>query len=360
MSLQPEEIKKLDPERQRGNTHPKTAYLMLGHGEELPETHIVPPGCMLVVDVHSGELTYTDFNEDFLVQLEHNEMVLNPIDNYNNVSKLMSSKKSLAIYREGDEYPDFSYTLISSWGHINNEKLVPEGFFLLLESGILQYPFEYKYPYPIQKIVKTTDSQQKFLDMYRMSVYPKRDSINTAILSTFKKLPRIPTLAHILHSAHTKIDSPLYKLLRIKQSELFEMVSRGELEPGIFYNLICRKTDETILKYNTNTETQILNNAIRNRSMYPSLNTRNNKKHTTPFFRKEIMGAIEEAELKRKPYIKYLQLNNRNTKETLKQNKGHRWQKGKNGKWININKNQTYKKVNGKWVTINNKIETTN
>ena len=46
----------------------ETAYVMVGHGNEIVNKsgikNIVPPGCTLVVEVHSGELNYlVDFDK---------------------------------------------------------------------------------------------------------------------------------------------------------------------------------------------------------------------------------------------------------------------------------------------------------
>lgn len=392
------------------NPHPETAYLIMGHGHELPEMNIVPPGCMLVVDAHAGELAYgVNFNTFF--NAPDKTIFLNPIGNYKEVAQAIgNTSKAPAIYREYDEYPDFIYTVLAIWDKIGSPDdefkydpdLKTKESYSLIESGIAQYPFDKiestrnsseKYP-------KYTDPSSVFVDAFRMSMYPKPEELN-AIISDKK----LTTLKKVIDYGN-KYSSNLHSLLNIKQSTLFQMVIDKRLKQGVFYNLICRETSDKILVESKETGRMIIDPILRtsiiNRSKYPKnapahnflgtsatnlftsdlvsskptfkytlpvghTNTSHTAVKTRPFFKNEVSAAIHEAQLQRMPYVSQLKLNNlRNTARnaSMKNNKGHTWTKNSNGKWRNANRTanttnnkqyryrgKTFKKRNGKWNT---------
>jgi len=333
------EYKSLDPNRQTGENHPKTAYVMMGHGGETDELCTVPPGCMLVVEVHSGEVNYGPYYNEFYKK--PNDIFLNPIDNYKKVVQRISHKKegsngskTLAIYREGDTYYDFNYQLLSFW-------LRRDGTIQLGDSGIIEYPFifippEY-FPQPPEmspEIYSMDASINVLLDKYRMSVFPTK---NTMV----EKFGDTKSIGSRLND--------IINFVTIKQSTLFE-----KLPPGVFYNLLCRATTENIRTIDPNTGKSITKNSQRisniNRSLYnkptvprngfgshitelftkkPIANVsrkningngnRNRKRQTNrrKFFSKEIQRQIEEGVQRRKPYIKDLALNTENIQDSL-------------------------------------------
>jgi len=275
----------------------KTAYLIMGHGREIIKSRkIVPPGCTLVVEVHSGEVNYTNF--DRILFHKNKKILLDPINNYNELVKsITSTQKTLAIYEAGSEYPDFMYTILSSWEY-GEAKYVNRDEIILTDSGVLKYPFEMVKPnhrLPEKEIYNKLESPDIFVNKYRNSVYPTKYSINNYIYKN-----NLNSLGEVVKAI--KYDG----FLNIKQSDLFNV-----LGTGVYYNLVCRATSEKILEMaeyintvngiNTKLRGQVLKNNIRN-----PIKTR---KRTNKYFVPEIMDQIEEAELHRKPYIEKLELN---------------------------------------------------
>jgi hypothetical protein len=149
--------KSLDPKRLTGEHAPKTAFVIMGHGSETGSIKQVPKGCILVVQVHSGEVNYIGQNSIFvnIFNDTKKQQFLDPVQNYKHVTEIINKnrtflnnqEKSLAIYREFDYYPDFTYTLISSWRSDTQGQtfVVSESDKLkyrLQDSGIAKYPFK--------------------------------------------------------------------------------------------------------------------------------------------------------------------------------------------------------------------------
>ena len=150
----------------------------------------------------------------------------------------------LAIYREGDEYPDFSYNLLLQWNDEDNS-------YLFNDSGIAKYPFT-KGQSPsgeqipiINTVNKTFPGTNLFLNLYNKSEYPIRDELETIINTiqtekTIRNIIRFPEIE---------------KKLSITQSELFE-----KLGPGVYYNLVCRATKDSFLIKDPDMNRYIINN----------------------------------------------------------------------------------------------------
>jgi hypothetical protein len=314
----------------------QTAYVIMGHGGEIQNSRkIVPPGCTLVVEVHSGEVNYVK-NFDKFVNYTNKSIFLDPINNYKELVKAISNtQKSLAIYTEGQEYPDFDYTLLSYW---------PDGptKLKLSDSGVMEYPFKLIKHNHIIPYNETYDinspSLDIFVDKFRNSIYPSKEVVKNFIINN-----KLHTLNDImkLYNYQGKFSEQKYKtllrkhrlninrvkanneyntimnpeahnplniksILKIKQSELFKI-----LPPGVFYNLVCRATsDEIREKASLIIPIQgllipVTRERIKNTVRLPIKHkTRKNK-----YFIPEIMGQITEAELQRKPYINKLGLN---------------------------------------------------
>ena len=331
----------------------------MGHGGEIPKSkikNIVPPGCTLVVEVHSGEVSYSDDNR--FINYPNKSIYLDPINNYKELVKAISNtQRTLAIYKEGDEYPDFSYTLLSYWTSESSNSVNPNEI-RLRDSGIMEYPFESIQPKYIKPVDDIYDINSKnldiFVDQFRNSIYPSqkriKDFIDDNTSTNLNENNRINTLKDIIESydnfsprntekirilgnkymwnhkkimannEYNKIKNPepsdilnIKNVLNVKQSQLFK-----DLPPGVFYNLVCRSTSDAI-RETANVfiknfwfplSRQILKNSTR--SLIPK-NTRKNKKQSLLI--PEIMGQISEAELQRKPYIKQLGFNTINTSE---------------------------------------------
>ena len=290
----------------------KTAHIMLGHGGEiLNKKIIVPPGCTLVVEVHSGELNYLK-GFDKIFNYNNKKIFLDPINNYKElVDNFANTKRSFAIYEEGSICPEFDYNLTSYWKY-NKHNVLKADEIRMRDSGVVSYPFTFikpKYSNP-KDIYKNTDTSDIFIDKYRMSILPTKEQISSAVNKS-KSVRLIEVINKIWSKDFTSI-------LHFKQSELFKI-----LPPGVFYNFVCRETSNNVREralttvsvvlginrgdpytYTYNVERNQLKNSIR-----LPLKTRTRGHYFAP----EISEQISEAEIHRKPYISKLGFNNMNT-----------------------------------------------
>lgn len=295
------ERRHLDPHRLTGASAPKTAFVIMGHGEELSDMKVVPPGCILVVEVHSGELNYlTDTFFTNIFNDPNNENWLDPVKNYKYITDFvkknspLNKKPSLAIYREGDIYPDFKYHLLSYWDSIGKNNT-----FNLKDSGIAKYPFTKGKS--TKMIVEYTEKDKgEFISLYDKSMYPPNDILNQEI-EEFKKAEFLDfveadTFLNIMEGVRDPTD-----ITRIKQSEIFDKVEKREdgFEPGVFYNFVCRATTDKILVKND------FNRLIINNNKRALVNSEGHIIRN----KKEILGGIHEAMFHRGNLVPKLNLN---------------------------------------------------
>jgi hypothetical protein len=135
-----------------GDNHPKVGYLMLSHGMEEQDNEksysnakkrIVPKGCIIVVKTHSGDTSkYVSFSKNVVAVLEkkNRDIMLDPVNHkveiYNTFEESILNRNAMgiidnhtvAIYREGDYYPDFVYSPVITF---------PDN--TLVQSGILRF-----------------------------------------------------------------------------------------------------------------------------------------------------------------------------------------------------------------------------
>jgi hypothetical protein len=294
--------KRLDPARLTGKNAPSTAFVVMGHGSETASERIVPPGSILVTQVHSGELNYLN-GEYFTDIFNHvgitKETILDPITNYKRVVDLINLHRgyntSLAIYREGDRYPDFFYSLLSSWDSKTYIDFVGQpNSYKCRDSGIAKYPFDKgtsiisgtTQHVATEVVNKYNDpGKDNFLRLYDKSEYPTRAELQPIIekggLNTMQKI----------------IDSPeIGKKINLFQSDLFK-----KLGAGVYYNLVCRATNAAIRVVDSSTQRSILNNS--------QIALVNSSGHIHQE-KREVLQRIEEAELHRKNLIARLNKNN--------------------------------------------------
>jgi len=290
----------------------KTAYVMLGHGgEDTNKKILVPPGCTLVVEVHSGELNYVN-GFDKIFKYKNKQVFLDPINNYKElVDNFANTKRSFAIYEEGSLCPEFEYNLTSYWKHSKHNVLKSDEI-RMRDSGVVSYPFTYtkpKYSSP-EDVYKNTDTSDIFIDKYRMSILPTKEQISSAVNKSGSV-----RLGEVMNRIWSK---DFTSILHIKQSELFKI-----LPPGVFYNFVCRATSDDVRERAITTVSKIMGinrgdpykyeyNIVRNQlknSIRRPLKTRTRGHYFAP----EISDQISEAEIHRKPYIGKLGFNNMNT-----------------------------------------------
>lgn len=102
------------------------AYIVLGHGAEKKQRHIVPPGCTLVLSEECG-MTSVFPHQAYPILADPANLPLftDPVTNKTALEALLH--RPIHVYPEGSEYPEFSYTLRSD----TNAGLAPSGFYAL-------------------------------------------------------------------------------------------------------------------------------------------------------------------------------------------------------------------------------------
>lgn len=213
------------------------AYLILGHGAEGPKTgDRVPPGCTLVVEVHPGLLNFRNFIDKYINNFEQN-IYLDPIKN---IDKILFHHKSVAIYKEGDIYPNFQYRLLSDFEE-PTENVVPTGNYTLGASGLVNWPFNNAASVPDVFVeAKSASALGNIPPLYEKSSFPYKYQMMKAILDlgyTQNRNPCDITVSEFLTAAN----------FSYTQKQLFTLVGSGHLKPGIFYNPVCRF--DTQIKY---------------------------------------------------------------------------------------------------------------
>lgn len=124
-----------------GLNHPQKALLLLGHGNEGGAPIPVPPGFIVVVKSHSGDVrNYSDLKKDQqqFFYPENTEYLLDPVSHIDTITKMFGS---VSIFREGDLVPDIMNTRMLYWDdNWIDFKIVPSGsIFFPLETKITPY-----------------------------------------------------------------------------------------------------------------------------------------------------------------------------------------------------------------------------
>lgn len=291
--------KQLNSKRLTGDSAPKTAFVIMGHGGEQTVKKIMPEGCVLVTQVHSGELNHSGGTDIYARIFNYPAAIksrfLDPITNYEDISDtinlgrgtLYSNYTPLAVYREGDIYPEFIYTLLSYWDSDTDEAFVGEAnSYKICDSGLAQYPFPVG-PRVCSILNKTSTDYEPLIQAFRRSIYPSSADIRAFI----EEMPNPKTIDTVMKLLK---DSPL---ININQTQLSERFGAG-----VYYNLVCRATSPDLLEKNAEGKTVISSEARQ------LLNSSHKVRRNHP----EIFQAIEEAEAERKDLIELLHLNDPN------------------------------------------------
>ena len=214
-----------------GPTFDRTAYLMIGHGtESSPHTDTVPAGCTLVVKASVCEPTYTKFI-DFIVD-KNQEKFLDPVAY---ADQIIERYGPVAIYQEGDVYPNIKYKLIA---HHDMDSMDPSSI-MIMSSGVIQHPFNKRSEkFTNYKALKKNLGALAYIPLfYENSVYPTRREIQDKILDIEKAEKMSPGSLSVSGFIQT---ANKYKSCVISQKQLFDFVREGKFAPGAFYNFSCR------------------------------------------------------------------------------------------------------------------------
>ena len=246
------------------------AYVIAGHGYEENSTFIVPKGCTIVVDTHIGESQYGP-------KLNENYNKLCTIDGYKlkdpvtYSSDLLSEFKSLAIYKEGEECPQFSYQLVGC--HLSPYYACDE------LNGIIDIDtFKQLSHCDIRRTQYSINDLNYVSSLYQYSAYPTKYEVEETLKSINLTTSRNSLLGTLLS----------HKLTNVSQEELCKKM------PGVYYNFICRGTELTS-EINRNRNRTGINREPK------SIFMRLKPDH---ILRNTISKKISEAERHRKPYIK--------------------------------------------------------
>jgi len=295
--------KQLNSKRLTGDSAPKTAYVIMGHGGEILDDKNMPEGCVLVTQVHSGEINYVGGSNIYTCMFNYpaaaKSRFLDPITNYEDISDTINIGRGtlhfdytpLAVYRTGNSYPEFTYTLLSYWDsdRPDDAKFVGQpNSYKICDSGLAQYPF-IEGPKVCVVFEKNSIDYEPLIEAFRRSVYPTSAEIRAFI----EAMPNPKTMGTIIPSLLT---SPLIK---ISQTQLFTKYGAG-----VYYNLVCRFTDTPYLLEKNTSGKKVISNTGRQLT---------NLSHKVRHNRPEILQAIIEAEVERKDLIDRLHLNETDT-----------------------------------------------
>jgi len=272
------------------NSFEKRAYWISGHGldPESRETFTVPAGCTIVVKATPGESTYIP--EKLLRKLckSNPKKLKNPL---HYIPYIIKQFGSVIIYKEGEECPNFEYTLKNCFpGEINSVK---DNYALCSEFGsgvmdidrISKFKRNCKDSYiDTSSINCITDVIDTILSLYTNSVYPTIEDLEQIISEDSKYLL---TLRGTYIDLQKRVFETIDPYTFIKQEDLCNKLS------GVYYNFVCRyrpKVSDKVYSNpnfpNNNPHQQILNKNVKNTNAFELLRER-----------------IGEAELKRKKLL---------------------------------------------------------
>jgi hypothetical protein len=288
-----------------GATNQK-AYFIAGHGSTIREYFIVPPGCTIVFKTHIGEQGFASVLSDNIKQFCNiDKLVWSNPSNQENLTQLVDTFGSLAIYTEGQLCPNSFFSLLSYF---------PENSKCLRYSGVIDLDAletdictEFEYNRNAQRTDLFKDIECSDLDLfkndfifqYNYSVFPTLQNVEKVFSDKFfnETIPKF-------NIPHTNLDSEInpddkkkalefvewllkeYKLITVKQSEL---CSRFK---GVFYNFVCR------VDYGSNIAFEQNKNSLIPRQI-PT-----NMFYNSPYFKSLQKARIAEAEWHRKQGIR--------------------------------------------------------
>ncbi len=294
----------------------KSAYLLIGHGRELPpHEDTVPKGCTLVVKAGPCEVTYTRF-KPFIKDPKY-EKYLDPVKH---IDQIIARYGPVAIFQEGDVYPNFEYSLIAF--HKG-----PGDVRSMMTSGTIQYPFYYDWE--TFREFEEISGQDKAIEVlpkyFEHSIYPSKDSVIGEIERMAKiqgMLTRQITVDFFMSMA--KKYSTVFK---VSQKELFDMVREGRLAPGAFYHFICRSmkpVKKEMIGRNVTGERMIL--PERRLNLFRTINNPKRlellEELAASRSRQSLRGSLLEPILREKILAEYTPKGNTNTRRILKQHIG--------------------------------------
>jgi hypothetical protein len=257
---------------------------------------VVPDGCLLVVQVHAGEVNYLPATT-YANVLNNAEKLLDPIKNYKEVVDTINKGRikgngtretlPVAIYYPGDQYPNFQYSVFDL------EDRPDEKIYKICNSGIAKYTSgdsnnTFKKLYELIEYDDLSGAD-KIVSMFEKSMYPTAETVREFIdgLTMMEAIKKLTSM---------KGD----KIIRVFQSDIFDMIKQPNsgFEKGVYYNIICRATVSSLLEKNMGRK------VIRNNAR--SLINYTDGPHIIKKGKNEILAGISEAVGQRARHVRQL------------------------------------------------------
>ena len=277
------------------NFTPSKAYWLSGHGSEssVGKTFTVPPECVIVVKVTPGELSllYSE-NEKKLFTMDK-EKLKDPLK-YSNY--LIDNFGSVAIFKPGDQCPEFSYSLLACFPSESTATSKKHSMCLNFGSGLIDIDKITSDKTDILPIPQDVDIFTYFTNLYKNSIYPMPQIIER-YCTALKKVD-IPGWDN--YSQVDKLNL-IYQIasdgIRVTQSDLCTQVG-----PGVYYNFICRYRGQATNNIYTNniiTNNHGVSHLALKGLGFSEIQGQNKEKNI-----RLIQNRIGEAETRRKFYLK--------------------------------------------------------
>ena len=268
----------------------ENAFLIGGHGGETNNTFTVPAGCMVIVHGHHASKANRDAHKGIMDELYKldKEVLHNPLEH---IPILLDIYRSIAVYQEGEQCPDFEYLLFdcdSSTECYN----IPMGIIDMDKPRPIR-PARYN-TRTLSNVATKYDIRSHFLQSYRNSVYPTQEEVKEKIEGIIAEDP--PSLPRSIHAELSKY--------RITQSELCEKYK------GVYYHNVCRSKQYVTRKLEKMSSSMSSIPELKSHVMRrPSKGTQSHKKArrfaaSQSRLSRTLKSRVGETALHRTPYIK--------------------------------------------------------
>ena len=268
------------------NFTPSKAYWISGHGDEPNNgrTFTVPPGCIIVVKVTPGELSYGYY--DIAKNLDVDKLK-DPIRNSN---YLIDNFGSIAIFKPGDQCPVFFYYLLTCYPSVPEPGEDRYNRCETFGSGVIDFDKITTKKSGIQPVPEG-NLIEYMTNFYDNSVYPTKEQVKDAFgTTTMDNIPKdLKTPAKKLDYLYNQF---LERACMIDQETLCRNLK------GVFYNFICRyRGQET---YNVYNNRNLFKNSHSYHALAKGIEAQGNKNKILRLLR----NKVEEAETRRKGLLR--------------------------------------------------------
>ena len=210
------------------NFTPSKAYWISGHGAEPNDgrTFTVPPGCIIVVKVTPGELSYVFLDYEKQLSSMDKDKLKDPLKNTN---YLIDNFGSIVIFKPGDQCPVFYYELVACFPSGDYKKCNTFG------SGIIDIDTIISNQAELLNIPEDADISSYIANLYEKSIYPTKQQIQEALAKLTLPLEENSWKSYThIQKMHWILDK-IKKLWEVDQSSIC-----NNLGTGVYYNFICR------------------------------------------------------------------------------------------------------------------------